>query len=50
MKEIDPNYIDFFNLTVAATIVPETEHEQSYILFNKECIDESSIDKVETVL
>ena len=50
MKEIDPDYIDFFNLTTAATIVPETEHEQSYILFNKEGIDESSIEKIETVL
>ena len=42
MKEIDPDYIDFFNLTISASIVPETEHEQSYILFNKEGIDESS--------
>lgn len=50
MKEIDPDYIDFFHLTIAASIVPETEDEQSYILFNKECVDESSIEKIETEL
>ena len=50
IKELNPNYIDFCNLTIAASIVPETEDEQSYILFNKECIDESSIEKIETEL
>lgn len=50
IKEIDPNYINFYNLIIVASIIPETEDVQSYILFNKECIDESSIEKIETVL
>lgn len=50
IKELNPNYIDFCNLSIAASIVPETEDEQPYILFNKECIDESSIEKIETEL